>query len=123
MMSKGVILQWFVMAQATILAYGEGEIVSEMDMVASLGEENNGSWIEDPRLFKVIGKDSEGQFSVDEGWKQVSDEDTLLYDEQFLDHFLSTPALLEDFEKGDLAFVEGRQVYKGNILPCLIIRN
>lgn len=109
MMSKGVILQWFVMAQATILAYGEGEIVSEMDMVASLGEENNGSWIEDPRLFKVIGKDSEGQFSVDEGWKQVSDEDTLLYDEQFLDHFLSTPALLEDFEKGDLAFVEGTE--------------
>eukprot|EP00091_Calanus_sinicus_P014260 TRINITY_DN31705_c0_g1_i1.p1 TRINITY_DN31705_c0_g1~~TRINITY_DN31705_c0_g1_i1.p1 ORF type:complete len:108 (+),score=16.90 TRINITY_DN31705_c0_g1_i1:167-490(+) len=97
-MSRGLMLRGLLLAQATILAFGQDEVVSEMDMVASLGEENNVSWVEDPRLFKVIGKDSEGQFSVDEGWEQVSDEDTLLYDDQFW--IISfTPALLEEFRK------------------------
>ena len=106
--SKALLLKLMVLAQATMVAMGEEEIVSEMDMTTSLGEESAGA--DTPRLFKVIAKDSEGQFPVEEGWQLVSDDDTLLYDQHFLNQFLDTLDMNQDFNAFNLAFVEGRTI-------------
>ena len=90
-----------LVGQATTQRYiGEDEIISEMGS----GEGSNG--IQDPRLFKVIEKDSEGEFLAEAGWELVPDEDTLLYDQEFLQIFLDTPDMLEQFNNQDLAFIE-----------------
>eukprot|EP00092_Neocalanus_flemingeri_P062734 GFUD01075743.1.p1 GENE.GFUD01075743.1~~GFUD01075743.1.p1 ORF type:complete len:215 (-),score=88.39 GFUD01075743.1:87-731(-) len=99
-MSLAVLLKVVVVTFATKLAMGQ-----EYDLTASLWEE---SAVDDsPGLFKVIAKDSEGQFPVEEGWQLMEDENPLLYSDHFLDQFLDTPEMEQDFNEGNLAFVDG----------------
>ena len=86
------------------------------DLIASSGEES--SMANAPRLVKVIAKDIEGNFPVEEGWKLVEDKIMQLYeyDQDFLDKFLDNSEMVQHFNAGNLAFVEGRNIFHVNLI-------
>jgi len=100
-----MLLKVLVLTLTSRVSKCQGDIISEMDLIASLGEESGGDVT--PRLFKVIVKDSEGQFPEEEGWQIVEEDNSLIFDQHFLDQFLDNPEMVQDFEDESLAFVEG----------------
>ena len=109
-MSMALLVKVMVLSLTTRVAAGQEEIMSEMDLIASLGKDMDSGGEDTPRLVKVITRDSEGQFPVEEGWQLVDDDNTLLYDQHFLDHFLHDQEMVQEFHDGNLAFVEGRNI-------------
>ena len=80
------------------------------DLIANQMEDSFGS--NTHKLFKVIAKDTKGEFPVEEGWKLVEDEvmQWYVYDQDFMDKFLHNSEMIQDFNDGNLAFVEGRKM-------------
>ena len=83
--------------------------LGELDMVTSLAEEN--AVMGELRVFKVIEKDSEGEILEEEGWRIVPEDETLLYDDDFLNQFLVSPDMMDQYMSDELAFVESNDMH------------
>ena len=83
--------------------------LGELDMVTSLAEEN--AVMGELRVFKVIEKDSEGEISEEEGWRIVPEDETLLYDDDFLNQFLVSPDMMDQYMSNELAFIESNDMH------------
>ena len=83
--------------------------LGELDMVTSLAEEN--AVMGELRVFKVIEKDSEGEILEEEGWRIVPEDETLLYDDDFLNQFLVSPDMMDQYMSDQLAFVESNDMH------------
>ena len=83
--------------------------LGELDMVTSLAEEN--AVMGELRVFKVIEKDSEGEISEEEGWRIVPEDETLLYDDDFLNQFLVSPDMMDQYMSNELAFIESNVMH------------
>ena len=83
--------------------------LGELDMVTSLAEEN--AVMGELRVFKVIEKDSEGEISEEEGWRIVPEDETLLYDDDFLNQFLVSPDMMDQYMSDELAFIESNDMH------------
>ena len=83
------------------------------DLIASHVEESFG--VDTHKLFKVVTKDSEGHFPVEEGWNLVK---LYEHDQDFLDKFLDNSEKVQDFNDRNLAFIEGRK----NVFHNLIVQ-
>ena len=104
---------------ATLGTTTKDDIVSEIeiDLTTLVRKDSTGN--NSPRLFKVIAKDNEGQFPVEEGWQLMEKDNRLLSDHRFRDQFLYNPEMVHDFNNGSLTFMEGKISIYLTFILCL----
>ena len=79
----------------------------EYDLAGSLGSEGEEVEMNTPRVYKVFRQIDEEPLEKD-GWVKMQEDNTLLYDQQFLDHFLVTEEMVDLYDKGELQFWESK---------------
>ena len=82
----------------------------EYDLAGSLGSEGEEVEMNTPRVYKVFRQIDEEPLEKD-GWVKMQEDNTLLYDQQFLDHFLVTEEMVDLYDKGELQFWESKCFY------------
>ena len=91
-----------LLALATIVSTHVQESVNKIDLTTLV---MNGD--KSPRLYQVIEEDNDGNFSVEQGWRMMKEDSKLLTEVRFRDQFLYNTDIVQQFNDGEIAIIEG----------------
>ena len=100
--SMGGVQRLTLLALATMVNTHNDESVNKIDLTTLVMKGDKS-----PRLYKVIEEDNDGNFSVEQGWRQMKEDNKLLTEVYFRDQFLYNTDIVQQFNDGEITIKEG----------------